>query len=146
MAVTNKYTIIGYDEYEVKGNTLDVWGIGVTDGYHTMEQLYEHRHRLFLALLKAYDGVMTPLDSCGSTVSCWKSKLHEDGTMYNGFFIAGMTKSIPAFKAEEPSITFEIAYHLPIRFWDICNVLTLKNAPHYTGYTSVDVLERLFKL
>src|SRR3954471_3254925 len=71
---TNSYTFIGE-------------GLTVTDGNHTMDDLYRHRHALFAALIKAYDSYITPLSM---RVRCWKSRAHADGTMYPGWFIAGM--------------------------------------------------------
>ena len=79
------------------GQKVNIHAESVSDGHHTMNELYEHRHRLFLALLKIYDTYITPLDSRGSTIRCWKSKQHDDGSMYDGWFIAGMTKRIPSF-------------------------------------------------
>src|SRR5678809_268762 len=65
-------------------------GLQVTDGYHTMEELYNHRYALFIALCRIYDNYVTPL---GCRVKCWKSKLHSDGTMFDDSFILGMTIS-----------------------------------------------------
>ena len=50
----------------------------MSDGYHTFDELYEHRFFLYLAL------VMRNRDKA------WASKLHSDGTMYDGWFIVGM--------------------------------------------------------
>jgi hypothetical protein len=49
----------------------------VSDGYHTFAELYQHRFALFLALCRALE-------------MGWKSRLHADGTMYPGWFIAGI--------------------------------------------------------
>ena len=45
----------------------------VSDGYHTFNELYEHRHALFLALMKAY-----PQWS-------WYSGKHHDGSEWQGW-------------------------------------------------------------
>jgi hypothetical protein len=132
--------------FSMDGLTGIVEAMDVSDGHHTMEELYEHRIKLFLALLKVYDTYITPLDARGSFVRCWKSKQHEDGTMYDGWFIAGITKTIPNFDASMPPEKWDISYHIPIRFWNICSVMELAKAPHYDGYGSKDVLERLMKL
>src|SRR5678815_274221 len=84
--------------------------ISVSDGYHTMEELYTHRYHLYLALIKAFDSRITPL---GSNVMCWKSKLHDDGTMFDGDFILGMTVSQPSFFVGGDHNDFYITYHLP---------------------------------
>ena len=112
-------------------------GITVADEYHSMNELYAHRHELFMALCKIYDNYITPLNT---RVKCWKSKLHFDGTMFEGFFIMGM--SVTEFEGQASQIT----YHLPIRYWNLCNVLEMPNAPEYDGHTSDDVLRRLRKL
>jgi len=41
---------------------------GGSDGYHTFDELYEHRHWLFLSLMKMWPE------------RAWASKLHADGT------------------------------------------------------------------
>lgn len=123
---------------EVEGNALTVH-----DGYHTMEELYAHRYHLYLALIKAFDSRITPL---GCNVICWKAKLHDDGTMFDGDFILGMTVSQPSFIVGGDPNDFYITYHMPIRFWHMANVIELPKAPPYDGHTSEDVLKRLLRL
>jgi hypothetical protein len=119
--------------------------IEVTDGHHTMDELYEHRHRLFLALVKIYDNYITPL---GCSVKCWKSQFHDDGSFYEGWFLLGMTvtKPLSTFDPNEKPETYDIAYHLPTKHWHLANVVELPKAPPYDGYTPNDVLERLSRL
>lgn len=109
----------------------------VSDGYHTMSELYEHRYALFAALVKAYDGIITPLGS--TTVSCWKSRVHSDGTMFDGHFIVGMTKKY--VDLSEKTVT----YHLPILWWDRFRCVELIAAPPWDGHKSKDVVERLLQ-
>ena len=93
----------------------------VSDGFHTFHELYEHRHHLFVALLNSHPDLS------------WKSRLHDDGTMYPGdWFIAGM--DLP---------TGDVSYHLEGRFWDRVRVKALDLAPAWDGHTSQDVLVRL---
>lgn len=120
--------------------------IEIHDGHHSMDELYTHRIHLFLALLKVWDTYITPIDARGSLIRCWKSKQHDDGSMYDGWFIAGMTKTIQSFDAGADPEKFDISYHLPIKYWNICTVMELEKAPKFTGYTSDDVLERLLRL
>lgn len=89
-----------------------------SDGYHTFNELYEHRHLLFSKLAE------------------WKSKLHSDGTMFDGWFIAGIGE-------EEGK---QITYHIPMRLWDIFRCKELDKAPKWDGHTPNDVLNRLSKL
>ena len=93
----------------------------LSDGYHTFNELYEHRHTLFTALCR-----------CNPALA-WRSKLHSDGTMFDGWFIAGLMT--PAGNA---------TYHIPIRLWDdLAGVSELPNAPEWDGHTSDDVIKRL---
>jgi hypothetical protein len=107
------------------------------DAYHSIDELYEHRHALFCALTKMYDNYLTPL---GSSVRCWKSMKHSDGTMFEDMFIVGMT-------IQKPDLTVEmITYHLPLNWWKKFNLKTYDFAPEWDGHTSKDVIERLLKL
>jgi len=94
----------------------------ISDGYHTFEELYEHRHALFLNLLNNF------------THMAWASKVHSDGTSWDGWFIAGM---------DTP--TGQISYHLPDRFWPIVDEMgiTFEKAPAWDGHNSNDVIDRL---
>lgn len=93
-----------------------------TDGYHTYRELYEHRYALFLNYIKYH-------------VSAWKSKLHDDGSMYGGEFIAGI---------DTPK--GRVVYHLPLRLWDKCKVTELEKAPEWDGSTAQDTVDRLYSL
>ena len=102
----------------------DTKGVDITgdtsDGYHTFNELYEHRHTLFAAVLRLIPD------------KAWKSKLHDDGTMFDGWFIAGI---------ETPE--GQVTYHIPLRLWDKFKVTELPNAPKWDGHTSDDVLQRI---
>jgi hypothetical protein len=118
--------------YQSENSTLEV-----SDGYHTMTELYEHRYALFCALVKVYDGYKTPL---GCNVTCYKSKLHPDGTSFYGWFIVMMI-------IHKLDTTIEqISYHLPIEWWDKFNIMALNRMFEWDGHTSSDVIERLLKL
>lgn len=95
--------------------------VSVSDGYHTMDELYDHRIRLWITL-------------CRKSGISWRSKLHADGTMFDGDFILGIGK------AEGDQIT----YHLPIGYWAECDFAEeLEHAPEWDGHTPGDVLKRL---
>lgn len=111
------------------------------DAYHKLDELYNHRHALFLALTKIYDNYITPFNT---KVNCWKSKLHSDGTMFEDSFIVGMT--IRTFHNEINNGTEQITYHIPLSWWDKFKLVELPNAPAYNGYSSEDVIERLLRL
>jgi len=120
---------------------MEVEADAVSDGYHTMEELYEHRIRLWLALVKIYDNYETPLKR---EIKCWKTKVHENGTTYEGWFLLGMTVTKINFTG--PPEVFDISYHIPNRYWDLAKVIELPKGPKYDGYTANDVLERLLRL
>lgn len=121
-----------------KQDVLDIYGyeftadehMQVTDGYHTMDELYDHRIELFIKLAEHF--IYGKRDSDGKNV--WRSKLHEDGSMFTGWFVMGIGK-----KEGE-----QITYHLPRDRWDETGFAeTLDRAPKFDGHTSEDVLERL---
>lgn len=95
----------------------------VSDGYHTFNELYDHRCVLFLALMSCKPGI------------AWFSSLHDDGTDFEGWFIAGMT--LPAGN---------VTYHLPMALWSVAvasGAQQLERAPKWDGHKSADVVERL---
>ena len=90
----------------------------ISDGWHTFDELYQHRNVLFIKL-------------------SWRSKLHSDGTMHEGVFIAGIGKEMGN----------QITYHIPLSKWNETNFMeTLKKAPEYDGHTNEEVLKRLEKI
>ncbi len=96
---------------------------GVSDGYHTFKELYEHRIRLFVALMRSHPGLS------------WRAREHDDGSAFDGWFIAGMC--LPSG---------DITYHLPNRMWSVLDdggIKTLTRAPRWDGHDSDDVLFRL---
>lgn len=98
-----------------------------TDGYHTFNELYEHRHALFILLA-------TTRDFAGKS---WMSIRHNDGSKMQGWFIAGI--HLPSG---------DVSYHLPMRLWGECKdagVMILPNAPKWDGHTSSEVVFRLLK-
>ena len=103
----------------------------VCDGFHTFDELYEHRIVLFITLCNMIQA--SPGDE---GFDCWKSKLHDDGTMYDGWFIAGIEKDKGS----------QISYHLPIKYWDKLYTEELVRAPKWDGHTPDDVIERLLNL
>lgn len=107
----------------------------VCDGYHTFDELYDHRVTLFIALarlLKRQENAIGHIPAGESFV--WRSKLHHDGTDYEGWFIMGIGKE----KGEQ------ISYHLPLARWAETEFAeNLDCAPEWDGHTSDDVLNRL---
>jgi len=93
----------------------------VSDGYHTFDELYQHRVALFLAL-------------CRALGTGWRSSFHADGGRFVGWFIVGLTL---------PRVG-DITYHLPDDQWEnAAHLHTLTFAPAWDGHTPAEVVERL---
>lgn len=94
-----------------------------SDGFHTFNDLYDHRCSLFLSLMK-----------CLPSIS-WYSKMHDDGSVMGGWFVAGI--NLP---------TGAITYHLPLSMWDLAGHTGAESrikAPKWDGHTSHGVVKRL---
>ena len=97
----------------------------ISDGWHTFDELYDHRNTLFIKLCKQFKEKV------------WRSKLHSNGTMHEGVFILGMGKE----KGKQ------ITYHISLSKWAETDFAeTLDKAPDYDGHTNKDVLKRLEKI
>lgn len=110
----------------------------VSDGYHTFEELYDHRCLLFLSLLK-----FVQYTEGYHTLVPWYSLKHSDESVWDGWFIAGMHRT------DNSEDTQQITYHLPIKFLELVESFELKEldkAPEWDGHTSADVIERLTAL
>lgn len=95
----------------------------LSDGYHTFNELYDHRALLTAALFVSV------------WQFSWRSKAHhpDDQPMYDGYFIAGHSVG-----------GGEITYHYPLKYWDLFDTLeTLDHAPKWDGETPAQGLERL---
>lgn len=97
---------------KIDGNT--------SDGYHTFNELYHHRMVLFSVICNQ------------NKEKAWKSKLHDDGTMYENYFIVGI-------KTEEGQYT----YHYHLDYWDLFNVKELEKAPAWDGHKPEDITRLL---
>ena len=101
--------------------------IEISDGYHTFDELHDHRMTLFLALCRQL------MRYSEQSYRPWRSKLHGDGSAYEGWFIMGKRKE----KGEQ------ITYHLPLSGWEETGFAeTLAHASEWDGHTSQDVLDR----
>lgn len=102
---------------------FDVENIGhISDGDHTFNELYYHRMILFLVICHAY------------AARAWKSWKHADNTMFNDYFIVGI--STPEG---------DYSYHYHKDYWDIFHVTELENAPNWDGHKPSDI-DRLCSL
>lgn len=103
-----------FDEVElfVSGDT--------SDGYHTYDELYYHRMMLFAVICNTYKD------------RAWKSKKHADGTMYDDYFIVGIT-------TDEGNYT----YHYHLDNWEHFNVAEVPNSPEWDGHKPEDITRLL---
>lgn len=100
-------------------------GVGqVEDGYHTFDELYAHRVRLFSTLMKAH------------YEHAWWSHKHSDGSQWEGWIIAGI------FTPEGM-----VTYHLPVtEIENLPDGCELPLGREWDGHTAGDVLDRLTSL
>ena len=94
----------------------------VSDGHHTFQDLYFQRMILTKVIAESYPD------------ASWKSKLHQDGTMFDGDFIVGFTTPAGQY-----------TYHYKLEYWNLFHVTELKHAPEYDGHKPEDV-DRLLSL
>lgn len=95
----------------------------ISDGYHTFNELYDHRRILFSIICRQF------IDKS------WRSRLHHDGTMFEDYFIVGI---------DTPEGSFTYHYHMD--HWDcFARVRELERAPIWDGHTSDDII-RLYSL
>lgn len=95
-----------------------------SDGYHTFNELYHHRAVLFSVIVENF------------AARAWKSKLHADGTMYDGMFVVGI---------ETPD--GQATYHYDIDpYWDLFRCKEVDRAPEWDGHTPGQAIERIGKL
>ena len=88
----------------------------VSDGYHTFDELYHHRMMLFAVICNTYPQ------------HAWKSKLHDDGTMYDDYFIVGITTD-----------EGDYSYHYHMENWEYFDVKVLARAPKWDGHQPSDI-------
>lgn len=102
----------------------------ISDGYHTFDELYEHRIVLYIALCR--------ICQIETRRAVWCSKKHSDGTVWDGWFLLGINTENG----------MQITYHLPDKYWQEVTdfAAELEEAPEFDGHTSADVLKRISKL
>lgn len=100
-------------------------GVGeVSDGYHTFNELYDHRAKLFAVICNL------------NRDRAWKSKLHNEGDMYNGMFIVGI---------DTPN--GQATYHYDIEpYWDLFDIKELERAPKWDGHTPTEAISRILTI
>jgi hypothetical protein len=106
----------------------------VSDGYHTFDELYEHRITLYIALCKILAQIYNNCSEGLPWCYIWRSKIHSDGSEWPGWFLLGINYQQGN----------QITYHLPLGRWEETNFAKDADiAPPFDGHTSSDVLDRL---
>lgn len=101
-------------------------GHQLADDYHTMSELYFHRMLLFVTTLKL---------AKEKGYELYRSKLHHDGSMFEGYFIVGV------FTPEG-----QYAYHYNLKYWNYFNFVDeWDRGPEWDGSKAND-LHRLLSL
>jgi hypothetical protein len=108
-----------YNEIKSESSTTG----GISDGYHTFDELYEHRHVLFIQVLNVNEGIS------------FKTLLNHKKEKWDGWFIAGINTPMG-----------QATYHLPIKYWDKVKAKDVEYNHDYDGHNSTDVLYRLQSL
>ncbi|MGM0215442.1 WDGH domain-containing protein [Enterococcus sp. AZ109] len=89
----------------------------ISDTHHTFDELYEHRCLLFSVICNLFPD------------KAWKSKLHDDGTMFDGMFIVGVETPLGMF-----------TYHYELNCWDMFHVTELEKGHPWDGHTPKDIV------
>lgn len=94
----------------------------VSDGYHTFNELYEHRSMLFVLVMNLLD------------THSWYAHKQQDGQEYEGYILCGINL---------PSVG-QITYHLKEKYTRYLeNIKCLDVAPAWDGHTPQDVISRI---
>lgn len=92
----------------------------ISDGYHTFNELYFHRMMLFSVICNQ------------NKENAWKSWLHDDGTMFDDYFIVGI-------ETKEGQYT----YHYHKDHWSTFDVKEIELAPKWDGHKPEDITRLL---
>lgn len=115
-----EFLVSAYKTLEISENTVG----DVSDGYHTFNELYHHRAVLFSVICNMFKDI------------AWKSKMHDDGTMYDDMFIVGI--NTPSGQA---------TYHYDIEpYWGMFHVTEMERAPKWDGHSPEEAIRRIGEL
>jgi hypothetical protein len=102
----------------------------LSDGYHTFDELYDHRIRLYLTLCKMLHEY--------TEHDVWCSDTHSDGSKIDDWVLLGINTN----EGEQ------ISYHIPDSYLPEVATFSryVNKSPKFDEHTSEDVLLRLQKL
>lgn len=92
----------------------------ISDGSHTFEELYFHRMILFSVICNQNEE------------AAWKSWFHDDGSMFDDYFIVGLS-------TEKGDFT----YHYHKDYWKYFEIEQLERAPKWDGHAADDITRLL---
>lgn len=137
--ITIKYPGVQFDGWQRGHKVKEVSSIevrslaDVSDGYHTIAELYDHRIELWITVCRFISNMEEDYDSkTGKRV--WRSEFYSDGKTMVGWFLLGIGREGGK----------QMTYHLPMSRWNDTEFAEiLDRGPEWDGHTSADVLERL---
>lgn len=107
----------------------------ISDGDHTFRELYNTRMILNAALFNEWSGWRFPSKNVRSVQ---KSKLHHDGTMFEGGWFIVMAEVL-----QRDGSWKQISFHYEIMWWDLFQVNPLVRCMEWDGHTSKEADRRL---
>ncbi len=117
------------------GPTIDG---NTSDGYHTFDELYDHRTGLLMALCNTWAALLRSERWSADLIAkdgVFKSRRHDDGSMFDGMFIVGVNCTSEGHKWA--------TWHCEDKWWDLFFIPELEIAPKWDGHTPAEALERL---
>ena len=111
--------------YEVQGDEIEiVVESELKDNYHTMNELYQHRH----ILLAGFVNLLYQTNE-SAMIDIFKSRFHSDGTMFDDMFIVMGYLNGKQF-----------SYHIENKYWDLFKIPYQEKSDEWNGHTSEDVI------
>lgn len=122
--MSRAFTLEKFDEYEVIPHTgnMRVWAEGVRDDYHSMDELYDHRRALNIALFHSLDLLHGITSTNVPRVHKAKNHHPTSDLMFEGYFIV--------FCIEAKSLAWT-SYHYELKYWDDFKIPIAKFSPPY---------------
>lgn len=134
--MSHKVIISKVTDYEYVGsNRMEVFFEGdCSDEYHSMHELYQHRMALTRALFYAWE--IGKLEGVKLFPIVFRSKLHNDGTMFEGYFVVMATW-------EDGK---QMSYHYKLKHWDEFSFLEeVERCPPYDGHDAKKTYDLLME-
>lgn len=119
-----KFIITGLTEFMTQpGEVMDVWAKDVSDGYHTMHELYKHRMALNIALFHTLRALYEHNGMHHFVPKVYKAKNHhpESDPMFEGYFIVFCVGMDGGWTS----------YHYKLEHWDEFKIREARFSPKY---------------